>query len=173
MKQLRWSNRLLWSVAGSSASYLNCRSISPRHWHITSPATHQSAIIPRLHDTTGCQTRSDNCVEWTAVRSTGCQTGLYNRFVKRVERTANVRNRLSNRVVQPVWQPAVYKIQLVVKWIWQPVECLYTRHNRLSNRFDNQLYGVYKHLPSCQTGFDNRLYRVNGAWVKLLTSHLI
>jgi len=62
-------------------------------------------------------------------------------------------NRLSNRVVQPVWQPAVYTIQPVVKpvvkWVWQPVECLYTRYNRLSKGFDNQ--------------FDNRLYRVNGA----------
>jgi len=34
-------------------------------------------MIPRLHDTTGCET--------------GCQTGLYNRFDNRVERTATVR----------------------------------------------------------------------------------
>jgi len=40
------------------------------------------------------QTRFDNRVERTAVRSTGCQTG----------------NRLSNRDVQPVWQRAVYTI---------------------------------------------------------------
>ena len=38
----------------------------------------------------------------------------------------------------------VYTIQPVVK----PVECLYTRYNRLSNRLYNR--------------FDNRLYRVNG-----------
>jgi len=44
-------------------------------------------------------------------------------------------NRLSNRVVQPVWQPAVDTIQPFVK----PVV----------KRVDN--------------GFDNRLYRVNGA----------
>jgi len=73
-------------------------------------------------------------------------------------------NRLSNRVVQPVWQPAVYTIQLVVKpvvkWVWQPVECLYTRYNCLSNRFDNQLYRVYKHLTCLTTG----CYRVHGAW---------
>jgi len=51
-------------------------------------------------------------------------------------------NRLSNRVVQPVWQPAVYTIQPfvkpVVKRVWQPVECLYTRYNRLLNQFDNR-----------------------------------
>jgi len=62
-------------------------------------------------------------------------------------------NRLSNRVVQPFWQPAVYTIQPVVKpvvkRVWQPVECLYTRYNRLWNPFDNR--------------FDNRLYHVNGA----------
>jgi len=56
-------------------------------------------------------------------------------------------NRLSNRVVQPVWQPAVYTIQpvvkLVVKRVWQPVECFYTRYNRS--------YRVYRHLPGCQT----------------------
>jgi len=55
-------------------------------------------------------------------------------------------NRLLNRVVQPVWQPAVYTIQPVakpvVKWVWQPIECLYTWYNQLSNRFDNRLYRV-------------------------------
>ena len=45
-------------------------------------------------------------------------------------------------------QPAVYTIQPVVKRVWQPVECLYTQYNLLSNRFDNR--------------FDNMLYRVNG-----------
>ena len=91
-------------------------------------------------------------------------------------------NRLLNRVVQPVWQPAVsciagcqtgcttrfdnrlnespvYTIQpvvnMVVKLDWQPVKCLYTRHNRLSNRFDNRLYSVYSRLS-------NRLY--NTVW---------
>jgi len=52
------------------------------------------SLKPRLHDTTGCQTgvkqpvvkgnRFDNRVERTAVRSTGCQTGLYNRFDNRL-----------------------------------------------------------------------------------------
>jgi len=41
-----------------------------------------------------------------------------------------------------------------VKRVWQPVECLYTRYNRLSNRFDNR----------SDNRFDNRFYRVNGAW---------
>jgi len=62
-------------------------------------------------------------------------------------------NRLSNRVVQPVWQPAVYTIQPVVKpvvkRVWQPVECLYTRYN--------QLYCVYKHLRGCQAGLTTGL----------------
>ena len=49
----------------------------------------------------------------------------------------------------------VYTIQPVVKPVWQPVKCLYTRYNRLSNRLSNRsynwLYRVYKHLTSCQT----------------------
>jgi len=78
-------------------------------------------------------------------------------------------NRLSNRVVQPFWQPAVYTIQPVLKpglttsWmyvytiqpvvkpVWQPVFLCIQTFNWLSNGFDNR--------------FDNRLYRVNGAWV--------
>jgi len=70
-------------------------------------------------------------------------------------------NRLANWVVQPVWQPAVYTIQPfvkpVVKQVWQPVECLYTRYNRFDNGFDNRLYRVYKHLPGCQTGLTTGL----------------
>ena len=31
---------------------------------------------------------------------------------------------------------------MVVKRLWQPVECLYTRYNRLYNRFDNRLCRV-------------------------------
>ena len=66
--------------------------------------------------------RLDVCLHDTA----GCQTGLYNRFDIRVERIRSTR--LSNRVVQLVWQPAVYTIQPVVK----PVV----------KRFDNRLYRV-------------------------------
>jgi len=32
---------------------------------------------------------------------------------------------------------------------WQPVKYLYTRYNRLSNRFDNRLYRVNKHPTDC------------------------
>jgi len=74
---------------------------------------------------TGCTTRFDNRVEWTAtVRSTGCQTGLYNRMYTWY-------SRLSNGLS-----------------VWQPVECLYTRYNRLSDRFDNRLYRVNGSKPT-------------------------
>jgi len=46
--------------------------------------------------------------------------------------------------IQPVVKP-------VVKRVLQPVECLCTRYNRLSIRFDND------------NRFDNRLHRVSGA----------
>ena len=70
-------------------------------------------------------------------------------------------NWLSNPVWRPVEQtnrvvqPAVYTIQPFVK----PVECLYTRYNRLSNRFDNRLYRVNGALESlvclfCDHPFD-------------------
>ena len=65
-------------------------------------------------------------------------------------------NRLPNRVVQPqpVWQPAVYDTAgCQTNRDWQPVECLYTRYNRLWSRVDNWF----------DNRFDNRLYRVNGA----------
>ena len=60
----------------------------------------------------------------------------------------------------------IYTIQLVVKPVWQPIKCLYTWYNRLSNqlsdRFDNRLYCVYKHPTGCTTQFDNRL---NEQWL--------
>ena len=81
--------------------------------------------------------------------------GFDNRFDNRVERTALFVQPVVNRVVQPVWQPAVYTIQPfakpVVKRVWQPVECLYIRYK----------------------WFDNRLYRVNGAWHLLSKSFSI
>jgi len=57
----------------------------------------------------------------------------------------------SNRLYNPVWQPAVYTIQPFVKPAWQPV-----------------WQRVWQPVVSCiQTftrfRFDNRLYRVNGA----------
>jgi len=42
-------------------------------------------------------------------------------------------------------------VKPVVKRVWQLGKCLYTRYNRLSVRFDNQLYRVYKHSTGCQT----------------------
>jgi len=59
-------------------------------------------------------------------------------------------NQLSKRVVQPAWQLAVYTrqpfVKPVVKRVWQPVECLYTWYNRLSSRFDNWLYREFTRL---------------------------
>ena len=60
-----------------------------------------------------------------------------------------------NTVVQPGWQQPVvqpvvgFTMTIVrVQPVDQPVQCLYTRYNRLSNRLFNQ--------------FDKRLYRING-----------
>jgi len=80
-----------------------------------------------------------------------------------VQRTATVRSTVLNEqplFVQPCWtnshcsfnqlsnQVVHDRAVCQTSPVWQPVECLYTRYNQLSNRFDN--------------GFDNRLYRVNG-----------
>jgi len=131
---------------------------------------------------TGCQARFDKSVERAAVRSTDCQTGLYNRFDKHglttvlneqlfVQPSCSF-NRLSNWAVQPVWQLAVYTIQPVVKpfvkRVWQPVECLCTRYNQLSNPFDNWFDNRLSYIQTFNrlwNRFDNRLYRVNGALV--------
>ena len=53
-------------------------------------------------------------------------------------------------------------VKPVVKRDWQPVECLYTRYNRLSKRFDNNRF---------DNRFDNRLYPVNGALKSWLFVH--
>jgi len=81
--------------------------------------------------------------------------------------------RLSNRVVQPVWQPAVYTIQPfvkpVVKPVWQPVECLYTWYNRLSVGLTTgcivytNIYPVWQQVVSCKRGLTN-----NGDLVQVL-----
>ena len=73
---------------------------------------------------TGCQTGLTTVLNEQLFVQHGCETGLYNRFD----------NRLYTRYsgfVKPV-----------VKQVWQPVECLYTRYNRLSYLFDNRLYRV-------------------------------
>ena len=127
-----------------------------------------TVLNEQLFVSTGCQTalynRFDNHVEQTAtVRSTSCQTHFDNRveqtncsFVQHGCQTLLNEQPLFVQpvVVQPVWQPAVYTIQLfvkpVVKWVWQPVECLYTRYNQLSNQIDNRF----------DNGFHHRLYHV-------------
>jgi len=95
---------------------------------------------------TGCQTVLTTGLNEQTVRSTWLSDRLHNPVWHPCWTNSCSFNRLSRRVVQPVWQPAVYTIQpfvkLIVKWVWQPVECLYTRYNRLSNRFNNRLYRV-------------------------------
>jgi len=49
------------------------------------------------------------------------------------------------------WSP-VYRIQPVVTPVWQPVKCLYTQYNQLSNRFDNWLDVCLHNTAGCQTG---------------------
>jgi len=72
---------------------------------------------------------------------------------------------LSNRIVQPIWQPAVHTIQPVVKPDWQPVvSCIRPFNwlsNGLSNRFENRLYRVYSRLYNA-VWQSNRLY--NAVW---------
>ena len=46
----------------------------------------------------------------------------------------------------------------------------FTRYNLSSNRFDNQLYHVYKHQPIVKL-FDNRLYRVYSLLLNQLYNH--
>jgi len=96
------------------------------------------SVKPRLHNTTGCQTRCQTrcqtgltncCIVYTA----GCQSGCTIRFDNRL----NEQCCSFNTVVKPVVKP-----------VWQPVECLFTRYSWWSNRLYNRL--------------DNRLYRVNG-----------
>jgi len=92
-------------------------------------------LIPRLHDTTGCQT--------------SCQTGV----------TTGLTTVLNEQLfVQPVIKPGCttgLTTGLHDTAGCQTVECLYTRYSRLSNRLDNRfdnridnrLCRVYKHLP--------------------------
>jgi len=148
---------------------------------LVKPVVNRVEWTATVHST-GCQARFDKSVERAAVRSTDCQTGLYNRFDKHglttvlneqlfVQPSCSF-NRLSNWAVQPVWQLAVYTIQPVVKpfvkRVWQPVECLCTRYNQLSNPFDNWFDNRLSYIQTFNrlwNRFDNRLYRVNGALV--------
>ena len=74
----------------------------------------------------------------------GCQTGLTTVLYEQL-------------FVQPVVKPGCTTGLTTVLNEQPLVECLYTRYNRLSNRFDNRLYRVYKHLPGCQTGLTSGL----------------
>jgi len=87
----------------------------------------------------GFDNRIENRVERTAVRSTGCQTGLYNRFDKHGLTTGWMFVYTIQPVVKRIWQP-------VWQWVWQLVVSCIQTFTRLSDRFDN------------------RLCRVNGAW---------
>jgi len=74
------------------------------------------------------------------------------------------------------WCNLLSKRTTVIKPVWQPGKCLYTRYNRmsnpLSNGFDNRLYRVYQqpvwqngcivYTAGCTTRFDNRL---NEQWL--------
>jgi len=94
------------------------------------------SIKPRLHDTTGCQTclttgLKNSCIVYTA----GCQSGCTTRFDNRLNEQLFVQHGC-----QTGWQTRlttgciVYtNIQPVVKLVWQPVGCLFTRYSRLSN----------------------------------------
>jgi len=80
---------------------------------------------------------------------------FHNRFDNRVEQTTTVCchcsfNRLSNWVVQPVWQLAVYTIQPVVKRVWQLVHDTTGCQTGLTIWQPVVSYTVvYKHLTGC------------------------
>jgi len=97
-------------------------------------------VKPRLHDTTGCQTRCQS----------GCQTSLT---------TGSIVYTNIQPVVIPVWQP-----------VWQTaVSCsLYSRlSNRLYNRFNNRLYRVNGVL---ETGINSIINLLGLCWLDLVTS---
>jgi len=114
-----------------------------------------SYLKPRLHDTTGCQ------------------TGLYNRFDNRLyTRYSRLSNRLSNGF-DSRWM-FVYTIQPVVKPVWQPVVSCIQTFNRLLNRFDKRLYRVNGALARStaysQFNGTSAHYRpfsaINGGWLQ-------
>jgi len=135
-------------------------------------------IKPRLHNTTGLTTGLTTMLNEQTVRSTRLSNRLYNLVWQPCWTNSHCSfNRLSNPIVQPDWQPTVYTIQPfvkpVVKPVWQLVECLYTRYNRLLNRFDNRLnvcihdttgcHLVWQQVVSCKWGLTN-----NGDLVQVL-----
>jgi len=95
-------------------------------------------------------------------------------------------NRFDNRLYRVNKHPT--GCQMVVKTVWQPVECLYTRYSWLSNWLYNPVWQpavytiqafvklvvkqvwqpvecFYTRYNRLSNWFDNRLYRVNGALV--------
>jgi len=114
-------------------------------------------------------------VERTAtVRSTGCETRFGNRLNEQWLFVQPVVKPGCRTVWQPVWQPAIYTIQLVVKsvvkQVWQPVECVCglclcgLTTVCLTTRLTTGCI-VYTNIQPVDNRFDNRLYRVNGASV--------
>jgi len=81
------------------------------------PFTPYNRLPNRLYN------RFDNRLYRVNKHSTGCQTGLTTGLTTVLNLNEHYCsfNRLSNRVVQPVWQPAVYTIQPFVKPISQLV----------------------------------------------------
>jgi len=118
-----------------------------------------SWLKPRLHDTTGCQTRCqsgcttrfDNWLNEQLFVQHGCQTryGFDIRFDNRLYRVYKHSTGCKTVFIKPVIQPGLTtgwtnscSLNTVVKpvvkpvWqpVWQPVGCLFTRYSRLSNK---------------------------------------
>jgi len=128
-------------------------------------------LIPRLHNTIGFQTvvqpiwqpaasckQTSNRVEQTAtVRSTGCQTGLYNRFDNRLyTQYSRLSNRLSNSCM------LVYTIQLVVKPVWQQVvSCKWglRKHRSSAQPCYLGLHGVCSVIKAVRPRWENLEHR--------------
>ena len=114
-----YSNNKMWTLTSLIAWYM-----THAHWannddleiiQYQTSRCDKILLIPHLHDTTGCQTGCQQPVWQPCWTNSHCSwTNSHCLF-----------NRLSNRVVQLVWQPAVYTIQPfvkpVVKRVWQPV----------------------------------------------------
>ena len=97
-----------------------------------------------------CQTRVHRHV--SVRRAVAFTERVLHSWSAAVHQVGSVNSLSPVHTIQPV-------VKLVVKPVWQPGKCLYTRYNRLSNplsnRFDKRLYRVYSRLS-------NRLY--NPVW---------
>jgi len=129
----------------------------------------KKTLKTRLHDTTCCQTGCQSglttgymfvyTIQPVVKPVCGCQSGLtsgwrnnhcsFNTVVKPDVTTGWTNSGCSfNTVVKPAVQPGLTTCWTNRCSLTGPVECLFTRYSRLSNRLYNR--------------FDNRLYRVNG-----------